>query len=186
MDKAKPSTEDELIRRVRLEEEAATAQLYRLHFPMVRQLVVSNSGSEEEAQDVYQEAFMHFYEQLQQPAFVLTCQAKTYLYAVCRHLWLKRLRQRGRWEPLGAQADPADLHGEGELAARKEDQHQRLEAALQLLGEPCRSLLERFYFSGESMEEIARQMCYTNAANAKNQKYKCLQRLRRLMGTYQD
>ncbi len=184
MSKAKLPAEDELIRRVRQEEEAATAQLYRLHFPMVRQLVVSNHGSEEEAKDIYQEAFMHFYEQLQRPAFVLTCQPKTYLYAVCRHLWLKRLRQRGRWDQLGA--DEADLCEEVEQAARKEDQHQRLEAALRLLGEPCRSLLERFYFSGESMEEIAQQMRYTNAANAKNQKYKCLQRLRRLMGTHQD
>ena len=48
------------------------------------------------------------------------------------------------------------------------------------LGEPCKTLIEDFYINRLSMEEISEKFGYTNADNAKNQKYKCLQRLKRL------
>ena len=48
------------------------------------------------------------------------------------------------------------------------------------LGEPCKSLLEAFYLKKKSMQEIAGSFGYTNSENAKNQKYKCLMRLKKL------
>jgi DNA-directed RNA polymerase specialized sigma24 family protein len=55
-----------------------------------------------------------------------------------------------------------------------------MERALNSLGEPCKSLLESFYIEKKSMDEIASLFGYTNADNAKNQKYKCLMRLKKL------
>jgi DNA-directed RNA polymerase specialized sigma24 family protein len=55
-----------------------------------------------------------------------------------------------------------------------------MEKAMQNLGEPCRSLLEAYYMQKKSMVEIAGSFGYTNADNAKNQKYKCLMRLKKL------
>ena len=37
-----------------------------------------------------------------------------------------------------------------------------------------------FYLADKSMDEIAKRFGYTNADNAKTQKYKCLQRLKKL------
>jgi hypothetical protein len=55
-----------------------------------------------------------------------------------------------------------------------------LESALQRLGEPCKGLLEAYYLQKRHMNEIAAEYGYTNADNAKNQKYKCLIRLKKL------
>ena len=55
-----------------------------------------------------------------------------------------------------------------------------MENALQKIGEPCKSLLEAFYIEKKSMPEIADSFGYTNADNAKTQKYKCLVRLKKL------
>jgi DNA-directed RNA polymerase specialized sigma24 family protein len=55
-----------------------------------------------------------------------------------------------------------------------------MEKAMNGLGEPCKSLLEAFYIDKKSMQEIATGFGYTNAENAKNQKYKCLMRLKKL------
>jgi predicted DNA-binding protein YlxM (UPF0122 family) len=52
--------------------------------------------------------------------------------------------------------------------------------ALNQLGEPCRTLLEDYYFQDLSMQLITEKFGYTNADNAKNQKYKCLMRLKKL------
>jgi DNA-directed RNA polymerase specialized sigma24 family protein len=55
-----------------------------------------------------------------------------------------------------------------------------MEKAMSGLGEPCKTLLEAFYLQKRTMTDIASQFGYTNADNAKNQKYKCLARLRKL------
>jgi RNA polymerase sigma-70 factor (ECF subfamily) len=49
------------------------------------------------------------------------------------------------------------------------------------LGDPCHSLLDLFYYHKNSMEEIALALNYKNPETAKNQKYKCMERLRKLV-----
>ena len=51
---------------------------------------------------------------------------------------------------------------------------------MHMLGEPCRTLLEDFYIKASSMQDITEKFGYTNADNAKNQKYKCLMRLKKM------
>ncbi len=55
-----------------------------------------------------------------------------------------------------------------------------MEHALNKIGEPCKSLLEAYYFQKKNMPEIAVAFGYTNADNAKTQKYKCLVRLKKI------
>jgi hypothetical protein len=57
---------------------------------------------------------------------------------------------------------------------------QAMEKAISSLGEPCKSLLEAYYLEKKNMQEIAMNFGYTNADNAKNQKYKCLMRLKKI------
>jgi DNA-directed RNA polymerase specialized sigma24 family protein len=86
---------DELIiSEIRKNNAAALKELYQNHYTMIVKLILSNSGTEQEAKDVYQDGVIAFYEKLQQKNFSLTCQIKTYLYAVCRRLWLKGLPKR--------------------------------------------------------------------------------------------
>ena len=56
----------------------------------------------------------------------------------------------------------------------------QMENALKQLGEPCRTIITDFYIHNRSMQDICTKFGYTNADNAKNQKYKCLQRLKKL------
>jgi DNA-directed RNA polymerase specialized sigma24 family protein len=62
----------------------------------------------------------------------------------------------------------------------KEGRFQKMDEALNGLGEPCKTILEDFYIRDLSMELISDKFGYTNADNAKNQKYKCLRRLKKL------
>ncbi|GAA3984348.1 hypothetical protein GCM10022407_31770 [Hymenobacter antarcticus] len=185
-----PPTDDALIAAIRGGDERALAQLYRLHWPMVSHFVLQNSGSEDDAQDVYQEGVMVFYEKVRDGSLELTCQIKTYLYAVCRRLWLKRLTSKSRF---GVRLLDEEEHGsllntgaeEDLLAAEEQDRRFATMAdALQHLGEPCRSLIEGFYLLDKSMQDLTTEFGYTNADNAKNQKYKCLVRLKKLFFTH--
>jgi RNA polymerase sigma factor (sigma-70 family) len=186
---APPVYPDEaLVAAVRSGDDRALERLYRQHYPMVAQLVRTNSGSDDEAKDIYQEAVIVFYEKAKQPSFVLTCQVKTYLYAVSRRLWLKRLAERNRfatpfadtetWPPEGAAV--AETPRDERWALGQEERYHSMEAALHQLGEPCRSLLEGFYLREQSMTDLMHEHGYANTDTAKTQKYKCLGRLRKL------
>ena len=179
-------TDDALIAAIRGGDERALAHLYRLHWPMVSHFVLQNSGSEDDAQDVYQEGVMVFYEKVRDGSLELSCQIKTYLYAVCRRLWLKRLTSRSRFgvRLLDDEERGPYLNTGAEddlLAAEEQDRRfATMSEALASLGEPCRSLLEGFYLLDKSMQDLTAEFGYTNADNAKNQKYKCLVRLKKL------
>ena len=49
------------------------------------------------------------------------------------------------------------------------------------LDENCQKILQLFYYDNLSMAIIAERTGYTNADNAKTQKYRCIQKLQGLM-----
>ncbi|MBL7699711.1 MAG: sigma-70 family RNA polymerase sigma factor [Chitinophagaceae bacterium] len=148
---------------------------------MVQSLIINNNGSSEDARDIFQEAMIVLYERSRTPEFELQCQLKTYLYSVCRRLWLKRLAQAQRYIPqVNGLEETIPVEEDVELHEQKNLEFQMMEKALLGLGEPCKSLLEAFYIQRRNMSEIASSFGYTNPDNAKNQKYKCLLRLRKL------
>ena len=184
MGKGQPSyTDEEFVAAIQGGDDRALAHLYRLHLPMVSHLVLQNSGTEDEAKDVYQEGVMVFYEKVREGSLELSCQIKTYLYAVCRRLWLKRLAEKNRFVGHLDDLEPYLETGAEEDVEQAQERDQRfatMAEALDHLGEPCRSLIEGFYLQEKSMQQLTAEFGYTNADNAKNQKYKCLVRLKKL------
>ena len=159
----------------------AIESIYKDNFNMVLAFIVNNNGSYDEAKDIFQEAMITLYEKAKSDSFVLTCQIKTYVYSVCRRLWLKRLQQLGKtssgnehFEELVSVEEDLQIH------ERRNAEFNMMDRALGSLGEPCKSLLESYYLKKKGMNEIASMFGYTNADNAKNQKYKCLMRLKKL------
>lgn len=146
---------------------------------MIRQLVLTNSGNEEDVKDILQEGIITFYEKAKEPDFVLTCEVKTFLYSVCRNKWLKSLRGKSSDIPFrDVQEKIIELNNDTEENTLTLQQ-EILSELINTLGEACKKILTLFYYDQLSMEEIAGKMGYTNADNAKNQKYKCLRRLQK-------
>lgn len=71
--------------------------IYKNNFNMVQSFVLNNNGTYDDARDIFQEAMIVLYENAKSETFVLTCQIKTYLYSICRRLWLKRLQYSNRF-----------------------------------------------------------------------------------------
>lgn len=158
----------------------AVESLYRDNYNMIQALVINNSGTAEDAKDIFQEALIVLYEKSLSGPFELNCQIKTFLYSVGKRLWLKRLMQQNRFQVSDNHEDLVNVDGEVEEHEKRNSEFSMMEKAMSGLGEPCRSLLESFYIQKRSMQEIASVFGYTNAENAKNQKYKCLMRLKKL------
>jgi RNA polymerase sigma factor (sigma-70 family) len=154
--------------------------LYRDNFNMIQALVIKNNGTAEDAKDIFQEAMIVLYEKAQSGTFELNCQIKTFIYSVSRRIWLKRLLQENRLNISESQEEIVNVDEDVADYEKRNQEYLMMEKALNSIGEPCKSLLESFYIKKKSMQEIASGFGYTNAENAKNQKYKCLIRLKKL------
>lgn len=175
------NNEQLLLRGLASNDSKAIETIYKENFKMVQALIINNNGTYDDARDIFQEAMITLYDKAKSDSFVLTSQIKTYLYSVCRRLWLKRLQQMGKYI---AQSDALEetvaVEDDIELHEKKNADFAIMDRALNSLGEPCKSLLESFYLQKKGMTEIATDFGYTNADNAKTQKYKCLMRLKKL------
>lgn len=159
----------------------AIETIYRENYNMIQSLIINNNGSADDARDIFQEAMIVLYEKAKSSSFELNCQLKTYVYSVCRRLWLKRLQQVQKYSlESDTLAEVVPVEDEIEAQEQKNTEFLTMEKALMSLGEPCKSLLEAYYLQKKNMTDIAGNFGYTNAENAKNQKYKCLMRLKKL------
>lgn len=173
--------EQELLRGLALSSKQAIETIYRENYSMVQNFILNNNGSTDDAKDVFQEAMIVLYEKVRSGSFELNCLIKTYVYSVCRRLWLKRLHQLQKITPeVQSLEEMAAVEDELGLHEQRNNDFLLMEKAMQSLGEPCKSLLEAYYLQKRSMVEIAGNFGYTNADNAKNQKYKCLMRLKKM------
>lgn len=173
--------DEDFVAEIRNDNEKALDTLYKMHYPMVVHFIVNNSGTEQEAKDIYQEAIIVLYEKIKEDRFELQCKIKTYLYSVCRRLWLKRLTEKSKFAGNLVEVDHfIEVNDEMPQIEEREIKYKQMAEALIQLGEPCKTLIEDFYINTHSISMITEKFGYTNADNAKNQKYKCLMRLKKL------
>ncbi|MNK01671.1 RNA polymerase sigma factor [compost metagenome] len=174
-------TDREVVLGILNNSEEALNKLYMGYFPMILQFILNNNGDEDDAKDVYQEGIIVLYNKIKSGNFELSSKLKTYIYSVCRRIWLKKLSQQSK--KSGDVTDFDDLisvEEDVEQHEEKDRQFDKMQSALLHLGEPCKTIIQDFYINNLSMQDICEKFGYTNTDNAKTQKYKCLQRLKKL------
>ena len=158
--------------------EQALTQLYRRAFPLVQRHVRRQGGTAQDAQDVFQDALVVFYEQAGSGKLVLTASVSTYLVGIGRNLWHHEQRRRAR---LPHEALPDDLHLHSPAAEDSESAEEPAFAVLsyvERLGAKCKSMLLSFYYFQQPLTQIAETHGYRSVRSATVQKFKCLERLR--------
>ena len=135
-----------------------------------KKYIQSNNGSVDDAKDLFQDALVILYKNVQSEAFNLTVSLKTYLLAIVKNLWLQELRRRNKMPVVTQQPDLP------EIILEEEKDIEMAKAAFNLLGEKCRQLLILFYFKKKTYRELASFLAFGDERTAKNQKYRCLQK----------
>lgn len=137
----------------------------------------------EEAGEIYHYAVIAFYENvITKKLTVLDCSIKTYLFAIGRKKYLEKLKSQKKFDQNYDESNLINLPDVQKTDALiKEQRFECVERAMDKLGEPGRTILELYYYHGKSMQEIAELLKYKNSATAKNLKYKCLMRLKKIV-----
>jgi len=166
--------EKEIFERIRKGDEKALEFIYKKYYRMMTKLVITNSGTEEEARDVYQDALVVFWQKARSGNLVLTSKMSTFIYSVCQNLWRKELDRKKRMSN-----EEKDSSVSLDLDAPEREKI--IAKCLEQLGETCRKVLMYYYFDEMSMQEIANKLGFANTDTAKTKKYKCKQKLDELV-----
>lgn len=140
--------------------------------------------SAEGMEDIYTDAFVVFWQKVQDGALTtpLKSKLKTYLFGigVYKLLTYGDKQQRG----LEAKVDDVEVQSLDltvELVGLYKEEREALQHSLDLLDEPCRDLLKLIYFKNYATEAIATRLGYKNEGAIRQRKRRCLQKLRELM-----
>jgi len=145
-------------------------------FPPIKSWIVKNSGTKQDAEDVFQETLLVLCINCKKENFILTANIATYLTAIAKNIWYSNLRKRGKSGHV--ETDEIDKYDIDFQIV--EEKFTLAEQAFNLLGDKCKSLLEKFYVLKMSFEKISKDLDFSTAQIAKNQKYRCLQKAKDL------
>lgn len=151
---------------------------YREEFIMW--VVSKNRIDVNDAKEIYQQSFLIFYENIVNGKLKkLKSSLKTYLFAICKNKVFEFNRDKKRKRMIDINKITEDNNYSDETE-RRDHLLNISEKSLSILGGPCKTLLESFYYHKKNMQEITIEMGYKNENTTKNQKYKCLNRLREI------
>ncbi len=176
-------TKSSLIDSFRLNDEKEIERLYNSYRDQfVSWAIKTFNCDRDEAVEVYQQAIVIFYENVRSGKLdSIESNCKTYLFAIGKNKFYERLRELSRQNPLESTVMKSELQFEEEKFDHSEEKLRAVEEGLNKLGSPCREILIKYYYNKNSMEEIASLMDYKNGSTVKNLKYKCLQRLKKIL-----
>lgn len=157
--------------------------IYRSYFDSLCWYVMNNSGSRQDAEDMFQEVVMAFIDLVKKDKFRGESTVKTFLFSLNRYTWLNELKKRGRAlareEKYERGQDRVELDT-SQLIADREGKAELVRIVGEL-GESCRTILLLFYYENLSMKEILDATEYENEQVVRNKKYKCLKQLEQLV-----
>ena len=173
---------DDLLPAIKANDEKVLRQLYTANFPAVARYIEKNSGAADDAKDIYQEAFIAAWRNIQMDKFeALNPSAlSAYIFQIAKNKWIDHLRSARTKKTI--RLDNVKGNGDENNVAMSEngDYIDMVKHQMKLLGTKCFDLLTRFYYHKQSLREIAQHFNWTEPS-AKNNKYRCLGELRTLV-----
>lgn len=179
----KTEKQHRLIEAIGRNDQQALKFLYQSNYVKVERYIVSNSGSTQEAKDIFQDAFLALYQNIRANKFILNSETalEGYLFTIAKNKWKDHFRN-AKFKKTNRISDglSATLTANDHSISEEDELQIKIDNAMEAfnkLGEECKELLTLFYFNKQSLREIANHQNLTEAS-ARNKKYRCLQHLK--------
>jgi len=163
----------------------AILYIYQNYSETVSSFITNNGGSEQDADDIFQETVVAFIDIAKKGKYRAEASVKTFLVSIARNIWYNQIKKKERsghrekvYE-VDRGADEMDVsHYISDREVKKE-----FRELLDKLGESCRKILTLFYYENLPMKDIVQHLHYENEQVVRNKKYKCLQQLTEMIKT---
>ncbi len=174
-------SDEAILEGLRLRSDYIINFIYKEFFPLIKFLVNENGGSDEDSEDIFQDGIIIIYNKISLNQLTLTSSFKTYMYSVCRNLWLQKLNKRKAiYDRLTDVEEYIDLPKImlQEASFEEAEMHRIIQKHFLSLPEDCQKLLQLFTKS-TPMREIATILGFKTEKYAKTRKYLCKEELKR-------
>jgi len=138
---------------------------------------------EETAGEAYQQAFVALYYNIKNGKLTeLSSSIKTYLFAIGKNMLREQFKSRFvPFDLVEQQIESEAIDTTLITKFEQSDMKELVRGLLLRIGEPCKTVLQLFYFQDYAMEAIANEMGYKTEQIAAKRKFICLQQLRTMM-----
>ncbi|MCO6495065.1 MAG: sigma-70 family RNA polymerase sigma factor [Bacteroidetes bacterium] len=170
-------SEQKLFEELKLSNEKALVQLYKDNYTMVRNYIMSNNGKTEDVEDVLQEAVVVVWEKVRDKDFELSSRLSTFLMAIAKNLWLKKLNKTSR---IDFDNDKITAMRLGYYQDFSNEKRKIVGEMMNKLDSTCKQILILFYFKDMETKRIAEIMNFANTDVVKSKKYQCFKKLQSL------
>jgi len=174
-------SDEAIIEGLRLRSDYIIKYIYQELFPMILFLVTKNNGSEEDAEDIFQDSLIIVFRKIKANELDLTCSFRTYIYSISRNLWLQKLSKRKQFQREFSDIEVFITMSDYALSEKNLDDQEKFRLYQQhflTLGEDCQKVLLLF-MKKTSLKEIAVEMGYKTEKYAKTRKYLCKEELKK-------
>ena len=167
------------------DDDRVLGQLYSVYLPKIKGMILKNSGTEDEALDVFQDAVMAFYKQVKTGKFKEQYQIGAFIYSVSRNLWINYIKKKNRNISISEKEYLIPLEDDVLNDMITKEREKKVMEVFSQIGERCQELLTYSIFRKYSMKEICQRMGFSTENAAKTRNYKCKQKLIRLVNDNQ-
>ena len=178
-------SDEAILEGLRLRSDYIINFIYKEFFPLIRFLVMENGGAGEDAEDIFQDGIIIIYNKISLNELKLTSSFKTYMYSVCRNLWLQKLNKRKAiFDKLTDVEEYIDLPKDvlHEASIEETELHRIIQIHFLSLADDCQKLL-RLFIKNIPLREIASMLGYKTEKYAKTRKYLCKEELKKRIAT---
>lgn len=155
-----------IINGIRNQDDKTLNWLYDNYLPAVKKHVLNNSGSKQDASDVFQDTIIVLYNQITENTLNLRFDLKGYFFGIARNVWNEQLRRNQK--TLELEFDLPEDEAQEEL----EDQTlERIVTKVFPMLKPDEQMILRLFAEDMSYEDIAVRMDLKNETNARRKKY---------------
>jgi RNA polymerase sigma factor (sigma-70 family) len=169
-------SDKEIIEGIASHDSGTLTYIYDEIYPYIEAYVVHHGGTEDHARDVFQDAMLTIYKKIIANDLSVTCKFSTYLYAVCKNIWLQNRKKHylrtNKLKEISAVAEPVSDYGFNDTDETKE----LFEKHFRRLGPDCQKIL-RLYFNEFPLEEICEMMGFSSVHHVSDKKYRCKKNL---------
>ena len=175
-------TDQEVLAAIRKgDDDPALAFLYKKHWPVIRRYVVKNNGTEEEAQDIFQDAIIAFYRHVKLNKFNDRYEIGAFIFSVGRNFWINKVKKDQKQAKLSEEVTHERWEENILHDIITEERAALVRKVFSKMGEKCRELLTYTIFHRYSMHEVCELMGFSTENAAKTRNYKCKQQLIKLV-----
>ena len=174
------ATELDFYTALKRRDERAYQFLYAEVFPSFRFWVLSNSGSDMDAEDSFQKGLLNFLLNVETGKYQLQAEARitTVVFEYCKRVWQTELKS-ARFRTKAALSDEIDTADTADVVKDLErmDVVDAVRKSLDQLKGECRKLIEWFYMDDLSLRDIAERLGMKESS-VKSKRYDCAEKLK--------